>query len=98
MYSNINCNSSSQSCLTLPNVLQSIQMTPSPTLHPPPQLSPADIDTGACTVYTRVQVEFFGRENRLKNSTSTYIQENMRHTYRITKKCQNSLQQAKLRS
>ena len=52
----------------------------------------------ACTVYTRVQVEFFGRENGLKKSTSTYIRENMRHTYRITKKCQNSLQQAKLRS
>ena len=50
------------------------------------------------TVYTRVQVEFFGRENGLKKSTSTYIRENMRHTYRITKKCQNSLQQAKLRS
>ena len=50
------------------------------------------------TVYTRVQVEFFGRENGLKKSTSTYIQENMRHTYRITKKCQNLLQQAKLRS
>ena len=50
------------------------------------------------TVYTRVQVEFFGRENVLKKSTSTYIRENMRHTYRITKKCQNSLQQAKLRS
>ena len=48
------------------------------------------------TVYTRVQVEFFGRENGLKKSTSTYIRENMRHTYRITKKCQNSLQQAKL--
>ena len=53
---------------------------------------------GTCTVYTRVQVEFFGRENGLKKSTSTYIRENMRHTYRITKKCQNSLQQAKLRS
>ena len=51
------------------------------------------IDT---TVYTRVQVEFFGRENGLKKLTSTYIRENMRHTYRITKKCQNSLQQAKL--
>ena len=50
------------------------------------------------TVYTRVQVEFFGRENGLKKLTSTYIRENMRHTYRITKKCQNSLQQAKLRS
>ena len=50
------------------------------------------------TVYTRVQVEFFGCENGLKKSTSTYIRENMRHTYRITKKCQNSLQQAKLRS
>ena len=50
------------------------------------------------TLYTRVQVEFFGRENGLKKSTSTYIRENMRHTYRITKKCQNSLQQAKLRS
>ena len=50
------------------------------------------------TVYTCVQVEFFGRENGLKKSTSTYIRENMRHTYRITKKCQNSLQQAKLRS
>ena len=50
------------------------------------------------TVYTRVQVEFFGRENGPKKSTSTYIWENMRHTYRITKKCQNSLQQAKLRS
>ena len=50
------------------------------------------------TVYTRVQVEYFGRENGLKKSTSTYIRENMRHTYRITKKCQNSLQQAKLRS
>ena len=50
------------------------------------------------TVYTRVQVQFFGRENGLKKSTSTYIRENMRHTYRITKKCQNSLQQAKLRS
>ena len=50
------------------------------------------------TVYTRVQVEFFGHENGLKKSTSTYIRENMRHTYRITKKCQNSLQQAKLRS
>ena len=49
------------------------------------------------TVYTRVQVEFFGRENGLKKSTSTYIRENMRHTYRITKKCQNSLQQAKLK-
>ena len=34
----------------------------------------------------------------LKKSTSTYIRENMRHTFRITKKCQNSLQQAKLRS
>ena len=31
-------------------------------------------------VYTRVQVEFFGRENGLKKSTSTYIRENMRHT------------------
>ena len=31
---------------------------------------------------------FFGRENGLKKSTSTYIRENMRHTYRITKKCQ----------
>ena len=51
-----------------------------------------------CTVYTRVQVEFFGRENGLKKSTLTYIRENMRHTYGITKKCQNSLQQAKLRS
>ena len=50
------------------------------------------------TVYTRVQVEFFGCENGLKKSTSTYIRENMRHTYRITKKCQNSLQQANLRS
>ena len=50
------------------------------------------------TVYTRVQVEFFGRENGLKKSTSTYIRENMRQTYRITKKCQNSLQQAKLLS
>ena len=50
------------------------------------------------TVYTRVLVEFFGCENGLKKSTSTYIRENMRHTYRITKKCQNSLQQAKLRS
>ena len=50
------------------------------------------------TVYTCVQVEFFGRENGLKKTTSTYIRENMRHTYRITKKCQNSLQQAKLRS
>ena len=50
------------------------------------------------TVYTRVQVKFFGRENGLKKSTLTYIRENMRHTYRITKKCQNSLQQAKLRS
>ena len=50
------------------------------------------------TVYTRVQVEFFGCENGLKKSTSTYFRENMRHTYRITKKCQNSLQQAKLRS
>ena len=49
-------------------------------------------------VYTSVQVEFFGRENGLKKLTSTYIRENMRHTYRITKKCQNSLQQAKLRS
>ena len=28
------------------------------------------------TVYTRVQVEFFGRENGLKKSTSTYIREN----------------------
>ena len=37
------------------------------------------------TVYTRVQVEFFGRENGLKKLTSTYIRENMRHTYRITK-------------
>ena len=46
----------------------------------------------------RIQVEFFGRENGLKKSTLTYIRENMRHTYRITKKCQNSLQQAKLRS
>ena len=51
-----------------------------------------------CTVYTLLQVEFFGRKNGLKKSTSTYIRENMRHTYRITKKCQNSLQQAKLRS
>ena len=50
------------------------------------------------TIYTCVQVEFFGRENGLKKSTSTYIRENMRHTYRITKKCQNSLQQAKLQS
>ena len=50
------------------------------------------------TVYTRVQVKFFGRKNGLKKSTSTYIRENMRHTYQITKKCQNSLQQAKLRS
>ena len=50
------------------------------------------------TVYTRVQVEFFGRENGLKKLTSTYIRESMRHTYRITKKCQNSLQQAKLQS
>ena len=31
--------------------------------------------------YTRVQVDFFGRENELKKSTSTYIRENMRHTY-----------------
>ena len=53
---------------------------------------------GIITVYTRVQVKFFGREKGLKKSTSTYIRENMRHTYRITKKCQNSLQQAKLRS
>ena len=52
----------------------------------------------AFTVYTRVQVKFFGRENGLKKLTSTYIRENMRHTYRITKKCQNSLQQAKLQS
>ena len=62
---------------------------------------PKEISAGICvasTVYTRVQVEFFGRENGLKKSTSTYIRENMRHTYRITKKCQNSLQQAKLRS
>ena len=27
------------------------------------------------TVYTRVQVKFFGRENGLKKSTSTYIWE-----------------------
>ena len=54
--------------------------------------------TISIAVYTRVQVEFFGRENGLKKSTSTYIRENLRHTYRITKKCQNSLQQAKLRS
>ena len=32
------------------------------------------------TVYTHVQVEFFGRENGLKKSTSTYFRENMRHT------------------
>ena len=54
--------------------------------------------TSLVTKYTRVQVKFFGCENGLKKSTSTYIRENMRHTYRITKKCQNSLQHAKLRS
>ena len=43
------------------------------------------INFKATTVYTRVQVEFFGHENGLKKSTSTYIRENMRHTYRITK-------------
>ena len=35
------------------------------------------------TVYTRVQIEFFGRENGLKKSTSTYIRENMRHIITI---------------
>ena len=82
---------------------------PTRTLPPPPTKNPGYapgeyevltflIHYYIYTVYTRVQVEFFGRENGLKKSTSTYIRENIRHTYRITKKCQNSLQQAKLRS
>ena len=35
------------------------------------------VQCNCATVYTRVQVEFFGRENGLKKSTSTYIRENM---------------------
>ena len=42
--------------------------------------------THCITEYTCVQVEFFGSENGLKKSTSTYIRENMRHTYRNHKK------------
>ena len=40
---------------------------------------PTCISSKSNTVYTRVQVEFFGCENGLKKSTSTYIRENMRH-------------------